>query len=62
MTGGTGSYKDARGTVLSGYTKRAPRRVGAKYDSDLREHDAPGETRVVVTIEPKSIFAVDMSG
>jgi PPOX class probable F420-dependent enzyme len=37
-------------------------RVGAKYDSDLREHDAPGETRVVVTIEPRSIFAVDMSG
>jgi PPOX class probable F420-dependent enzyme len=37
-------------------------RVGAKYDSDLREHDAPGEKRVVVTIEPKSIFAVDMSG
>jgi PPOX class probable F420-dependent enzyme len=37
-------------------------RVGAKYDSDLREHDAPGETRVVVTIEPTSIFAVDMSG
>jgi PPOX class probable F420-dependent enzyme len=37
-------------------------RVGAKYGSNLREHDAPGETRVVVTIEPTSIFAVDMSG
>jgi PPOX class probable F420-dependent enzyme len=37
-------------------------RVGAKYDSDLREHDAPGETRVVVTIEPSSVFAIDMSG
>jgi PPOX class probable F420-dependent enzyme len=37
-------------------------RVGAKYDSDLREHDAPGETRVVVTIEPSSFFPVDMSG
>jgi PPOX class probable F420-dependent enzyme len=36
-------------------------RVGAKYDSDLREHDAPGESRVVVTIEPSSVFAVDMS-
>jgi PPOX class probable F420-dependent enzyme len=37
-------------------------RVGAKYGSDLREHDQPGESRVVVTIEPSSVFAVDMSG
>lgn len=36
-------------------------RVGAKYGSDLREHDAPGETRVAVTIEPSNVFAVDMS-
>jgi hypothetical protein len=37
-------------------------RVGAKYDSDLREHDGPADKRVAVTIEPASIFAVDMSG
>jgi PPOX class probable F420-dependent enzyme len=37
-------------------------RVGAKYNSDLREHDGPGEKRVVVTIEPNSVFALDMSG
>jgi PPOX class probable F420-dependent enzyme len=37
-------------------------RVGAKYGSDLREHDQPGESRVVVTIEPSNVFAVDMSG
>ena len=36
-------------------------RVGAKYNSDLRQHDGPGEERVSVTIEPTSIFAVDMS-
>ena len=37
-------------------------RVGAKYDgADLREHDAPGEQRVVVTIDPSNVFAVDMS-
>jgi PPOX class probable F420-dependent enzyme len=36
-------------------------RVGAKYASNLREHDQPGEKRVVVTIEPDSIYAVDMS-
>jgi PPOX class probable F420-dependent enzyme len=35
-------------------------RVGAKYDSDLREHDGSGERRVVVTIEPTNVFAVDM--
>lgn len=36
-------------------------RVGAKYGADLREHDQPGEGRVVVTIEPASVYAVDMS-
>jgi PPOX class probable F420-dependent enzyme len=37
-------------------------RVGAKYGgADLRDHDAPGERRVVVTIEPTNVFAVDMS-
>ena len=35
-------------------------RVGAKYDADLSEHDGPGEQRVVVTIEPSNVFAVDM--
>ena len=35
-------------------------RVGAKYGSDLREHDGPGERRVVVTIDPTNVFAVDM--
>jgi PPOX class probable F420-dependent enzyme len=34
--------------------------VGAKYASDLREHDRPGESRVVVTIEPANVFPVDM--
>jgi PPOX class probable F420-dependent enzyme len=36
-------------------------RVGAKYGSDLREHDGPGDSRVVVTLEPSNVFAVDMS-
>jgi PPOX class probable F420-dependent enzyme len=38
------------------------RKVGAKYGADLREHDRPGETRVVVTIEPVNVYAVNMSG
>jgi PPOX class probable F420-dependent enzyme len=36
-------------------------KVGAKYGgADLREHDRPGDSRVVVTIEPRRVFAVDM--
>lgn len=37
-------------------------RLGAKYDSDLRKYDPPGATRVVVTLEPEKIYAVDESG
>jgi PPOX class probable F420-dependent enzyme len=38
-------------------------RVGAKYGgADLRGFDAPGSSRVVVTIKPVRINAVDMSG
>jgi PPOX class probable F420-dependent enzyme len=35
-------------------------RLGARYGADLREHDAPGESRVIVTVEPANVFAVDM--
>jgi PPOX class probable F420-dependent enzyme len=36
--------------------------VGAKYGGvDLRNMDQPGETRVVVTIEPVRVNAVDLS-
>jgi Pyridoxamine 5'-phosphate oxidase len=38
------------------------RKVGAKYGADLKVHDRPGESRVVVTIEPVKIHAVDMRG
>jgi PPOX class probable F420-dependent enzyme len=37
------------------------RRVGAKYGgADLSAHDAPGDRRVVVTIEADRVYAVDM--
>jgi hypothetical protein len=36
-------------------------KVGAKYGSDLREHDGPDDRRVVVTIDADSVFAVDMT-
>jgi PPOX class probable F420-dependent enzyme len=38
------------------------RRVGAKYDADLKVHDGPGDGRVIVAIEPANVYAVDMSG
>jgi len=38
-------------------------KVGAKYGgTDLRAIDQPGETRVVLTIEPVNVWAVDMRG
>jgi PPOX class probable F420-dependent enzyme len=37
-------------------------RLGQKYGADLRDHDRPGETRVVVTIDPVKLYPVDMSG
>jgi PPOX class probable F420-dependent enzyme len=37
-------------------------KVGAKYDSDLRVHDQPGQSRVVVTLNPHKVNAVNMGG
>jgi PPOX class probable F420-dependent enzyme len=37
-------------------------RLGAKYGADLRAFDGPDGHRVVVTIDPANIYAVDMSG
>ena len=37
-------------------------RLGAKYQADLRNHDRPGEYRVVVTVRPTRVNAVDMRG
>lgn len=35
--------------------------MGAKYHSDLREHDQPGQGRAAVIIRPVRVNAVDMS-
>jgi PPOX class probable F420-dependent enzyme len=58
-------YLEVRGTARiepdSDY--EFARRLGAKYnDADLSDHDKPGESRVVVTVEPTNVYAVDMSG
>jgi PPOX class probable F420-dependent enzyme len=57
-------YLEIRGTarIESDEDYSFARRVGAKYGADLAEHDRPGDSRVVVTIEPKNVYAVDMSG
>jgi PPOX class probable F420-dependent enzyme len=34
--------------------------VGARYGADLRVHDQPGESRVVVTLQIRKVNAVDM--
>lgn len=36
------------------------RKLGAKYNADLSEHDRPGEGRVAVTLEPTNVYPVDM--
>ncbi len=56
-------YLEIRGTadVTPDEDRVFAEKVGAKYDADLREHDAPGDTRVVVRIVPVRINAVDMS-
>jgi PPOX class probable F420-dependent enzyme len=39
------------------------RKLAAKYGGpDLSEHDNPGESRLIVTIAPANVYAVDMSG
>jgi len=37
-------------------------RFGAKYQANLRDHDRPGDRRVIVTIKPTRVNAVDMRG
>ena len=39
------------------------RKLGAKYGgADVRDHDGPGDSRVIVTFEPDRITPVDMGG
>jgi PPOX class probable F420-dependent enzyme len=56
-------YLEVRGTahIAPDDDYSFAKKVGAKYDADLNDHDKPGESRVVVTIDPVKIHAVDMS-
>lgn len=55
-------YLEVRGTarIEDDPGKSFAQRVGAKYDADLAAYDGPGVERVVVTLEPKNVYAVDM--
>jgi PPOX class probable F420-dependent enzyme len=37
-------------------------KLGAKYNANVSDHDQPGEGRVVVTIVPSNVYAVNMGG
>jgi PPOX class probable F420-dependent enzyme len=56
-------YLEIRGTAQiepdDDYTFAA--QVGEKYGADLRQMDRPGETRVVVTVRPNRVNAIDLS-
>lgn len=56
-------YLEVRGTarVEADDEYAFARKLGAKYHTDLRVHDQPGESRVAITIEPANVYAVDMS-
>jgi PPOX class probable F420-dependent enzyme len=56
-------YLEVRGTaVLEPDDDYAfARKLGAKYGgADLSEHDGPGDRRVVVTLQPSNVYAVDV--
>jgi PPOX class probable F420-dependent enzyme len=57
-------YVEIRGTAIvePDDDMEFARQVGAKYEADLREHDVPGDRRVMVRIVPVRVRAVDMSG
>ena len=57
-----GSYLEVRGdaTIEADDDYAFADCVGAKYQTNLREHDRPGDRRVKVDIHPVRINAVDM--
>lgn len=56
-------YLEVRGTARlePDDNDESARKLATKDGADPREHDLPGQSRVVVTIEPANVNAVDMS-
>ena len=59
-----GRYLEIRGDaeITPDDDRRFASRVGEKYGTDVAAYDAPGDERVVVTIVPARINAVNMGG
>lgn len=58
-------FLDVRGTTTTQVDEDyawATAHVNPKYDADVSSFDAPGTTRLVVSIEPVNIYAVDQRG
>jgi PPOX class probable F420-dependent enzyme len=58
-------FLDVRGTTTTEVDEDcvwATAHVEPKYHADVRAFDAPETTRLVVTIEPSNIYAVDQRG
>jgi PPOX class probable F420-dependent enzyme len=57
-------YLEVRGTarIEADDDYAFARKVGIKYNADLKVHDRPGDERVAVTIDPINVYAVDMTG
>lgn len=36
--------------------------IGTKYNADVTSYDQPGDERLVITIAPTNVYAVDMRG
>jgi PPOX class probable F420-dependent enzyme len=56
-------YLEIRGTAIATPDEGGALagKVGAKYGADLSVHDAPGDTRLAITLQPENIYAVDMT-
>jgi transposase len=42
--------------------KTSADRIGAKYDSDLRDFDSPEDSRVLLVIRPRRVNVIDVRG
>ncbi len=56
-------YLEVRGTarVEPDPEKAFAAVINTKYDADVAAWDGPDEERVVITIEPKNVYAVDLN-
>jgi PPOX class probable F420-dependent enzyme len=56
-------YLELRGTAVAepDEGRVLAQKVGSKYGADLSQHDGPGDTRLAITLQPKNVYAVDLT-